>query len=74
MPTQRRAAALLNGRHDLELAQTQVTLVSLAPSRSVSTEDVGDLQGGPHHDALYGAGKISIGETTSRRISVPTCV
>ena len=50
MPTQRRAAALLDGRHDLELAQAQVVMLSLPPGRTQGTEDVRDLQGGTPHD------------------------
>jgi len=53
MSPQRRAAALLDGRHDLELAQAQVPTLSPAPSGPVSMEDVGDLQGvAPHEGAL----------------------
>ena len=52
---QRRAAALLNGRHDLELTQAQVPLLGLAPRRSMTTKDVGDLQGeAPHEVTLRG--------------------
>ena len=51
MSTQRRAAALLDGRHDLELAQAQVAALRLAPGGPVGAEDVGDLQGGPPHGA-----------------------
>src|SRR5678815_2704074 len=47
--TQRRAAALFDGRHDLELAQTQVTPLRLAPGGTVGAEDVGDLQGAVRH-------------------------
>jgi hypothetical protein len=46
MAAQCRTAALLDGRHDLELAQAQVTLLSLAPGGSMEAEDVGDFQGG----------------------------
>ena len=48
---QRRAAALLDGRHDLELAQAQVAALGIAPGGSMSTQDVGDLQGGVPHGA-----------------------
>ena len=51
MATQRRAAALLDGRHDLELAQAQVAALRGAPGGSMNTKDVGNLQGGLHHDA-----------------------
>ena len=46
MSTQRRAAALLDGRHHLELTQAQVRALSLPPRRPVDAEDVRDLQGG----------------------------
>ena len=36
---QRRAAALFDGRRDLELTQAQVPLLGLAPRRSVGTKD-----------------------------------
>jgi hypothetical protein len=49
MATQRRAAALLDGRHDLELSEAQVRALPLAPSGPMNTEDVGDLQGWPPH-------------------------
>ena len=49
MATQCRAAALLDGRHDLELSEAQVRALRLAPSGPMETEDVGDLQGGAPH-------------------------
>jgi hypothetical protein len=49
MATQCRAAALLDGRHDLELSEAQVRALSLAPSGPMETEDVGELQGGAPH-------------------------
>ena len=70
---QRRGAALLDGRHDLELAQAQVPALRLAPGRPVGAEDVGDLQGGPRHARRPYAGcSVSSGLTTSRRRSVAT--
>jgi hypothetical protein len=46
---ERGAAALLDRRHDFELPETQVSTLSLAPSRSVFAQDVGHLQGvAPH--------------------------
>src|SRR5678816_583435 len=75
MSTQRRAAALLDGRHNLELPQAQVRALSLAPSGSMLTEDVGDFQGtASHAKRPYVGGKISNGLTTSRKISVATWV
>jgi len=41
---QRRAATTLDGRHDLELAETEVAVLSMAPSRPVGAEDIRDLQ------------------------------
>jgi hypothetical protein len=49
MSSQRRAAALFDGGHDLELAYAQVTLLSVPPSRSVGAEDIRHLQGGTGH-------------------------
>jgi hypothetical protein len=50
MATQRRAAALLYGRHHLELAQAQVAALRGTPGGSMNTEDVGNLQGGLRHN------------------------
>ena len=44
MTAQRRAAAVLNGRHDLELAQAKMATLLAAPCRPVGAEDVRDLQ------------------------------
>src|SRR5712691_12618880 len=46
---QGRAAALFDGRHHLELTETQMTVLCLPPSRPVGAEDVRDLQGGAPH-------------------------
>jgi hypothetical protein len=43
--TQRRAATLFDGRHDLELRQAQVRTLRTTPGGAVLAEDVGDLQG-----------------------------
>ena len=48
--TECRAAALLDGRHDLELAQAQVAALRLAPGGTMAAEDVGDLQGAVRHE------------------------
>ena len=75
MSTQRRAAALLDGRHDLELTQAQVTALRLPPGRPVGAEDVGDLQGGaPHGGGLRRRASVSSGLITSRSSSVATWV
>ena len=54
MPSKGEAAALFDGRHDLQLAQAQVTLLVRSPSRPVGAEDIRDLQGGTFHVG-YGA-------------------
>src|SRR6266568_9415200 len=55
MSSQRRAAALFDGGHHLELTEAQVAVLRLPPSRPVGAEDVRDLQGGaPHRNALCG--------------------
>ena len=55
MAPQRRAAALFDGGHHLELTDAQVAVLRLPPGRPVGAEDVRDLQGGaPHAEALRG--------------------
>ena len=49
MSPQRRAAALLDGGHHLELTEAQVATLRLPPGRPVGAEDVRDLQGGALH-------------------------
>ena len=49
MATQCRAAALLDGRHDLELTQAQMAALRLAPLRPMHAEDVGHFQRWPWH-------------------------
>ena len=46
---ERGGAAVLDGRHHLELAETQMSGLLPAPSRSVVAEDVRDLQRLPRH-------------------------
>ena len=53
---QRRAAALFDGRHDLELTQAQVSTLAQAPGGTVDAEDVGDLQGGARHSPMGASG------------------
>jgi hypothetical protein len=57
MSPQRRAAALLDGRHDFELIQTQVRALGLAPSGAMDAEGAGDLQGGPPHEGALRRGQ-----------------
>ena len=76
MSPQRRTAALFDGRHDLELPQTQVGLLSLPPRRTVGAKNIRDLQCGTHHDRvlrrIYKGCRLSSGLTTSRRSLVAT--
>ena len=45
MTAQRRTAAAFDGRHDLELAETEVSGLSVTPGWPVGAEDIRDLQG-----------------------------
>ena len=54
-----RAAALLDGGHDLELAQAQVSALRNAPRWPVGAEDVGDLEGEARHLQRYVRGRGS---------------
>ncbi len=51
MAAEGRRAAALDGGHDLELAEAQVTGVGLAPGGAVGAEDIRDLQPFAWHDA-----------------------
>ena len=44
MTAQRRAAAVLHGRHDLELTETEVAALLVPPCRPVGAEDIRDLR------------------------------
>jgi hypothetical protein len=52
MAAQGGAAALFDGRHDLQLAEAQVAARLLTQSRPVGAEDIRDLQGGAIHARL----------------------
>jgi len=54
MAAERSAATLLNGRHDFELAQAQMTAFAVSPGWSVGAEDVRDLQSGALHERALG--------------------
>jgi hypothetical protein len=41
---ERSTAAVFHSRHDLELAETEVTALLVAPGRPVGAEDIRDLQ------------------------------
>ena len=57
---QRRAAALFDGRHDLELRQAQVRTLLSSPGGTVLAEDVGDFKGSelPHAAGLHRIGRV----------------
>ena len=54
MAAQRRAAAAFDGRHDLELTETEVSGLRVTPVRPVGAEDIRDLQGGRRHGLSLG--------------------
>ena len=54
MTAQRRAAAAFDGRHDLELAEAEVSGLCTTPRRPVGAEDIRDLQGGGGMPAVLG--------------------
>ena len=56
MAAEREAAALLDGRHDLQLAEAQMPPLMLSPRRPVAAEDIRDLQGGTVHGAALRCG------------------
>ena len=53
---QRRRAAVLDGRHDLDLAEAQVARPGAAPGRPLGAEDIRDLQRRTHHGAAGSGG------------------
>ena len=52
MAAQRRTAALLDRRHDRVLAQAEMPVLGLPPSRPVGTEAIRDLEGIGHRCRL----------------------
>ena len=55
MAAERGGAAALDGRHDLELAETQMACLGLTPSRPVGAEDIRDLQRVTRHASAPGS-------------------
>src|SRR3990167_535195 len=53
MSPQCRCAALVDGRHDLELGQAQAAALAVTPGCTMLVEDVGDLQIGPLHARTF---------------------
>ena len=49
MPSERRRAAVLDRRHDLELAEAHMASIGLTPCRPVIAEDIRDLQRRARH-------------------------
>src|ERR1700681_2815451 len=62
MSPQRRAAALFNGGHHLELNEAQVAVLRLPPGWPVGAEDVRDLQGGGAPSGRATPGAIAPGD------------
>jgi hypothetical protein len=48
---ERSRAAVLDRRHDFQLAEADMAGVGLAPRRAMGSKDVGDLQARPRHAA-----------------------
>ncbi len=51
VPTERRGAAALDGRHDLQLPDTNVAPIRFTESGAMVAEDIRDLQRWPRHRA-----------------------
>ena len=78
---ERGGAAMLDRRHDLELMQAEVAGMGGAVRGASSTEDVGDLERGPHRAQPSGtsslgdaSASLSSGLTIDRTVLVATCV
>src|SRR6266446_5662519 len=65
MATESRRAAVLDRRHDLQLAEAHMAGVGLTPCRPVAAEDIRDLQRWTGHDAVTPAA----GPSRSSRVS-----
>jgi hypothetical protein len=50
MAAESRGAAALDRRHNLQLAEADMTGIGFTPCRAMVAEDVRDLQGGTGHD------------------------
>ena len=75
MTTECRTAAGLDGRHHLQLAETDMPPVCLAPCLPLGAEDIRDLQGLSGHDLTYVVNdRLSRGLATSCSTSVATWV
>ncbi len=74
MAAEGEAAALLDGRHDLQLSEAQVPPLVLSPSRPVGAEDIRDLQGIRGTSLRYVGRELSRGLKTLRKVSVATWV
>ena len=74
MAAEREAAALLNRRHDLQLAEAEVPAPVLSPSLPVGAEDIRDLQGIAWHEPVLRRSGTLQGLKTLRNVSVATWV
>jgi hypothetical protein len=59
-------AAVFDGRHDLELAETEVAALLLPPSRPVGAEDIRDLQA-RHESVLRWSGTVQWADHLTER-------
>ena len=70
--TERGTAAALNGRHHLELVETDVSSLGTTPRRTLVAEDVRDLQRQPCPAQAGGSVSCSSGLVTSLSVRVAT--
>jgi hypothetical protein len=60
MPAERRRAAALDGRHDLELAEAHMAGMGSAPRGPVAAEDIRDLERRAGNGAARYAGGVTV--------------
>ena len=75
MAAEGRRTTALDGGHDLQLVETDMTGVGIAPRRSVVAKNIRDLQNRPNHDRWIYAGSCSLGGfgKTRRSSGLVTC-
>ena len=66
MTAERRRAAVLDRRHDFQLAEAHMPGVGLTPSRTMAAEDIRDLQDRTRHEKPASGGRFGLG-CASRR-------
>ncbi len=75
MTAQRGTATLLNRRHDLELPQAQMRMLSMSPGRAIGAEDIRDFQCGAHDSReLHGRQNIQWADHFAQYVGGHLCV